>query len=439
MPTPLTTPVRQPEVQPARLAVAKKPAAKPPLCARSTPRPKRESLKTAYLAIAGVVTALSLALATFFFTQFRQRDNAPHAAPLATVFNATVAAPGLVESASGLRKLSFEMAGKVKRVVVDEGETVRTGQLLAELENTDLAARVESARADVAAAKAQLGITGESLETDVIRAQKEVDRLKAELAMLEAGPRKEEIAAARAQAAVAEADANRALEDQQKYRDPTGRYESWSKQLYDQAMRQAQAAAARHDAARARLQELEAGTRPEEIERARAVLASAQAELARQAATQPLRMDAVRAQLAQACAELQRAEAELNKTLLVSPIDGTVVWKFLDGGEAIDAIQRRPVLAIADVSRLRVRASVDEADYPRIRAGQKVRIAADAFPDEFFSGVVERVGRSAGEKPFTTGEARERLDVRVIETIVKLDDASRLKLGLRVRAFFDAE
>jgi hypothetical protein len=50
----------------------------------------------------------------------------------------------------------------------------------------------------------------------------------------------------------------------------------------------------------------------------------------------------------------------------------------MHGGEAIDAMQRQPVAAIADLARLRIRASVDEADYPHIVKGQSAKISADA-------------------------------------------------------------
>lgn len=190
-------------------------------------------------------------------------------------------------------------------------------------------------------------------------------------------------------------------------------------------------------AAKAYLHELEAGSRVEECDRAKALLAGAEAEFGRQHSTRQLQLDASLAQVSKAKATLDHAEAELKRTRLTSPIAGVVVWKFFHGGEVIDAMQQRPVISVADLSRLRIRASVDEADYPRVVRGQRVKITADAFGETCFHGRVEMVGSAAGEKPFNTGDAREKQDVRVIETLVRLDEPAPLKLGLRVTAFFD--
>jgi len=124
-------------------------------------------------------------------------------------------------------------------------------------------------------------------------------------------------------------------------------------------------------------------------------------------------------------------------SIAISPINGVVVWKFLHAGEAVDPAHPSPVVAVADLSRLRVRADVDEADYPRIAKGQTVRITADAFNGSSFNGKVVRIADSAGQKRFSTGEARERMDVKVVETVIAIQENSPLKLGLRVTVYFD--
>jgi len=163
----------------------------------------------------------------------------------------------------------------------------------------------------------------------------------------------------------------------------------------------------------------------------------AHAELKQLETTQPLKLASAQAQIKQARAKVQMVEAELSKTRLLSPINGVVVWKFLHAGEAVDPAHPSPVVAVADLSRLRVRADVDEADYPRIAKGQTVRITADAFNGSSFNGKVVRIADSAGQKRFSTGEARERMDVKVVETVIAIQENSPLKLGLRVTVYFD--
>lgn len=355
-------------------------------------------------------------------------------------FTHCIAAPGLVESESGRLNLSFEMPGKLKKVCVEEGQALKAGDLVAELENSDLTAQFNSAKADVKMAEAQLKILANDLDAEILRAQREVERLKAESSMMEVGPRREEIDRALAEVHVAEAESRLAGEDAARFASPQGvKSGAWSEAERDRSARLAEAAAARVEVARARHAALANGSRPEEKDRARAMLAGAETELKRMESTRPHRLTSAEAQLAQTKARLEMAEAQLAKTRLYAPIDGTVVLKFMHTGEAVDALRREPVAAIADLSRLRIRADVDEADFPKIAPGQTVKITAEAFDNKYFNGKVERVCNSAGQKRFATGEARERNDVKVVETLIKLDADCPFKLGLRVTTYFEMQ
>ena len=351
-----------------------------------------------------------------------------------------IAAPGLVESESGQRNLSYEIPGILKVVNVQEGQSVKAGELIAELENADAIARLESASADLAAAEAQLKIATGNLAAEIQRAHCEVDRLKADVALMEAGPRKEEIARSRAEQRVAEAEAHRMTEDAARLADPAGvKSGAWTDADRTRLQWTAEAAKGRLDVAKANQSLLENGYRREEIDRSRAALSVAEAELSQYESTQIYKLAAATAQVKQAKSKLNLAEADLVKTRLYSPIAGVVVWKFMHAGEAVDPTHPTPVVAVADLSHLRVRADVDEADYPQIVKNQPVRVAADAFSGAFFTGKVQRIADSAGQKRFSTGESKERMDVKVVETVIALDDKCPFKLGLRVTVYFDLE
>lgn len=396
--------------------------------------------KGAWLLYGGVVLSI---LAVSFTVIGARHDGAnppvPIQAPNSSTFANCKAAPGLVEAVSGERPLSFEVGGKLHAVFVEEGQTVKAGDPIAELENADLIAKLKSSKADLSAAEARLGILKGNLENNLRKAESEVRRLKAELCLLE--PRQEDIDQATADVNAMEADARRLAEDEQKYSDPKGRGTSWSIQIYDQTRRLSEAAAAKLASARAHLRALEAGSRPEEKDRARAMLTNAEAEVTRQSATSPFQLQSAQAQLDQCRAQVDLAMAELEKTKIMSAIDGTVVRKYMHPGEVIDALHPQPVVTVADMSKLRVRADVDEADFPRIGIGQRVKITADALGDgKFFSGTVAQVSYVTGQKRFSTGEAKERMDVKIVETIVKFDSdppAKFVKLGLRVTALFE--
>jgi len=385
--------------------------------------------------------AVVILFASWTFMSTRQNSNQLSHGPTPNLntFANSKAAPGLVEAVSGERPLSFEVGGKIRAVFVDEGQRVKIGDVIAELENTDLTAKVKSSEADLSAAKARLGILKGNLESDLKKAESEVDRLKAELLLLE--PRQEDIDQADADAKAAGFDANLAAEEAERYFDASGQYKSWPKQLYDQALRKSQSAKAHADSASAHMRALKSGSRPEEKNRVKALLASAEAEVARQNATSAFQVQSAQAQVDQTSAQVELAKADLQKTRIVSNIEGTVVRKFMHPGEVIDVLHPQPVVTMADLTQLRVRADVDEADFPSIQIGQKVKITADALEDgKFFTGTVEQVSYITGQKRFSTGEARERMDVKIVETIVKFDappPAKMVKLGLRVTTFFE--
>lgn len=99
------------------------------------------------------------------------------------------------------------------------------------------------------------------------------------------------------------------------------------------------------------------------------------------------------AQVTQAAANLRQAEVNLAKTVIVSPIDGIVVARNVDVGQTVAASLQAPTLFViaADLSNMRVKANIDEADVGRIAAGQRVTFTVDAYAGDTFSGTVEQV------------------------------------------------
>jgi multidrug resistance efflux pump len=405
----------------------------------SSTKPPTNGHRNLWLIAGGAAMVVVVSVMAFVITEANSKT--PSVAPTSNTiaFENCKAAPGLVEAATGERPLSFGVAGKLRAVFVEEGQTVKAGSLIAELENADLVARLTSAQADLRSAEAKFGITRGNLQSDLVKAESEEARLRAELSLLE--PRQEDIDQVKADVRALQADARRLDEDEQKYSDPKGRGTSWSIQLYDQARGFAEAAAAKLAAAKTRVRALEAGSRPEEKERMLAMISSAKAEVLRQKETRSYQIQSTQAFVDQVRAQVDLAKAELDKTKIMSAIDGTVVRKYMHPGEVIDALHSQPVVTVADMLSLRVRADVDEADFPHIRVGQRVKITADALEKgKYFTGSVAQISHVTGQKRFSTGEAKERMDVKIIETIVKFDSpppARFLKLGLRVTAYFE--
>ena len=88
-----------------------------------------------------------------------------------------------------------------------------------------------------------------------------------------------------------------------------------------------------------------------------------------------------------------QAQVNLSKTVITSPIDGIVISRNVDVGQTVAASLSAPTLFViaADLTQMRLNASIDEADLGRISGGQTVSFTVDAYPQERFIGRVEQV------------------------------------------------
>jgi HlyD family secretion protein len=109
--------------------------------------------------------------------------------------------------------------------------------------------------------------------------------------------------------------------------------------------------------------------------------------------TAQYQLDVARANLASAELNLERARQNLSYTQIYAPIDGIVVERNVDVGQTVAASLSAPQLFLIanDLSQMRILASVDESDIGQIRQGQPVQFTVQAFPNEFFEGIVEQV------------------------------------------------
>lgn len=301
-----------------------------------------------------------------------------------------IAGAGRVEPSSENVKLGSEINGKVKRIYAEEGDTVRRGQVLAELENSDYRAQVESAEA-------------------------EVMQKQAELRKVINGARQQERSEALSSVAEAEAVMNNAKSDMVRRRELFAAGVI-SREEDDRYEKEYEVAKARYEEMSQHHALVDADAREED----RAI---AQASL----------------QLAQA--KLENARALLEKTYIRSPIDATVLRKHHREGESVSNSTSAPdpIFTIGDKSALRVRVDVDEADVSKLSLGQRAYVTADAYGDKRFPGHVVRIGEELGRKNVRTDEPTERVDMKILETLVELDHGVELPVGLRVNAYIVKE
>ncbi len=298
-----------------------------------------------------------------------------------------IAGPGRIEPLSENIKIGSELSGKLKSVNVEEGDSIQRGQVLAVLENADYLAEVKSAEAQVNAKDAALRkVVNGARGQERAEAWSTVDEARA--VMENARSEKERREKLFAAGVISK-------EEQERYA-----------REYDVDKAKYQEAAQHHSL-------VDDHAREEDQS-----LAEAELQLAR--------------------AQLQEAQARYEKTFIRSPIDGTVLRKHHRNGESVSnsATAPDPVLTIGDKKVLRVRVDVDETDVSKVQVGQKAYVTADAFGKQKFWGQVVRVGEQLGPKNVRTDEPTERVDQKILETLIELDSTNtQLPVGLRVDAF----
>ena len=246
-------------------------------------------------------------------------------------------------------EVKSKASGIVKKLLVDYGDKVKKGQLLAQLDKEEIEAQVEQSRAAAEASEATL----KGSEADYERAK--VDAEGPDVPLLK---RSYERAIGMAKEGVVSTSA---LEDAQKN--------------YEMALN-------KQNVSKAQVTVL------------KAKIAQSQGELARDRAT------------------LKQLEEQLSYTDIESPIDGIVLSRDVEMGDAVSSIlvlgsAATLVMTLGDTSQVYVKGKVDESDIGKVYLGQPARIKVESFKDKTFNGVVTKISPMGVEKDnVTTFEVR---------------------------------
>jgi RND family efflux transporter MFP subunit len=141
-------------------------------------------------------------------------------------------------------------------------------------------------------------------------------------------------------------------------------------------------------------------------------------------------LDVAGARRSTAIAEVARLEAKLAKYRVTAPITGTVLRRFVDPGEAVEAGQ--PIATVADLGRVRIEAEVDEFDAGRMRLGAPVRVTAEGFDGARWNGVIEEIPDAVSGRVLKPQDPGKPTDTRILLVKIRLDGPTPLKLGQRV-------
>jgi HlyD family secretion protein len=246
-------------------------------------------------------------------------------------------------------EIKSKASGIVKKIYVDYGDRVKQGQVLAELDKVQLQAAARASQANLQAAEAALDSAKATLERNKVDAEgPDVPFLKLNMQRAE-----------------------------QMYKDGV-----MSKSLVEDAEKNYQLALNKQVSAQRNL-------------------TVSRAEIAK-----------AEAQVSQARASLENVQEDLKNSTIISPIDGLVLSRDVNLGDAVSSIlvlgsQATPIMTLGDVSEVYVQGKVDEADIGKVYLNQPARIVVESFKDKKFTGKVTKISPLGKEKDnVTTFEVR---------------------------------
>lgn len=281
-------------------------------------------------------------------------------------------------------QVSFKVPGRVLSRGVDEGMLVRRGDRIAQLEDAELSDALKLAEADADAAAANL-------------------------AELEAGSRREEVAQGEALLARAEAEAVRVAADYERSRALFAREVIPRREL---------------DAARAANEQARANVR----ERKEALV------LLRKGPRQE-RIAAAKAAREGALARVATARERLGYATLTAPISGVVLAKSVEPGEQVAA--GTPVVTLGDLGECWLKAYIPEAELGRVKLGQRARVTTDGHPGRFFEGRVSFISSQAEFTPKSVQTEKERVKLVYRIKITVANPGMELKPGMPADAVIE--
>lgn len=304
-------------------------------------------------------------------------------------------------------EVGSRVGGRVKDVLVKEGDRVKEGQPLLLLETGDLEAQRLMADAQVRQAEAALAkLENGARPEEIAQAKARAAGAYAALEMSRTGARREEMEAARARLAAAQVAADKAQLDADRARRlfSTG---AVSKAEVDNADAAQRAAVAQRDAAKSALEELENGVRREELAQvaSRAEEAQAQAKLVVSGARVE-DLAAARATVDAAKGRLQQIEVALAELTIRAPRPTRVESLDLRPGDLLPPNGVAATLVEDDA--LYVRIYVPETQLGLVKTGSKLPVYVDSFPGRAFDGTVQHVANVGEYSPRNLQTADER-------------------------------
>ena len=321
----------------------------------------------------------------------------------------SVVALGTLEPRDGIVQISSALTGyQIKQVHVQDGQLVKAGAVLIELD-------ASPAKAEHELALSQQAEAGEKQQAEIDLAKQRV--AAAELSVQQASEGRElELAAQKSRVSVAAARRKQAQRDLERLTELRALPEPLtSEQQVEQQQLMLDAAAAEQDASESALKRLEQSLTFQ--------AQTAAAEL--RAARQSLALAEKGTGLESLARRVEIAELKLQQTKITAPAAGVVLNVNAHPGEVVP---QQPLIQLADLDQLVCIAEVEAGDVPYLQPNQKATVKCRAFQGSILDGTVDRVGNQVGEAGLRPLDPRQPVDRDVTQVVVLIDSKKAARL-----------
>ena len=330
--------------------------------------------------------------------------------------------------------IAFKTAGRLIERTVDEGDSVKKGQVIARLDRDQLLAQrdrevagLQSAESQLAQAKTSLEWEKDTLAADIEQRSADLASNQARLAELKNGARPQEKLDAQAAVDSAQSELERAKKDWDRAQ-VLHRDDDISTAQFDQYRNRWESAVAALNSSKERQNLVLAGPRVEQVNAhtfhlplLRGALKMAQANsLEMKRREQELTTRA--AEIARSRASIALIDSQLADTIAMSPVDGVVLVKSADPGEVLSA--GTTVVTIGDIEHPWLRGYIDETDLGKVKLGSKVKVTTDSYKGKVYEGHVSFIASEAEFTPKQIQTQTERVKL-VYRIKIELDNSSR--------------
>jgi multidrug resistance efflux pump len=305
-------------------------------------------------------------------------------------------------------RVGSKVGGRIDRILVREGDSVAAGQLLVTFDDKELQATLEQSKAS--AEKAVRGYRPE----EIAEARAAAAQAKADYEQRLHGYRQQDIDAAQADLDRAKAEEIRSHADNDRYQ-ALAKKDLVSKQQRDTAEAAWKVALAQQQNAQHKLDELQAGYRPEEIASAKAHFEQARATL------EKLEHGNRREDVELAKAAYAYDEARFRERQVVAPADATVEVLDVRPGDLI--APNTPIATLLESDQIYVRIYIPETEITRVKVGEKAEVRVDSLTNTVYQGVVEQINQQAEFLPRNVQTREERVH-QVFGVKIRINDPS---------------